>query len=155
MTDPIDLKVELPRLLPPAIAWAEAHEREVLAQGSPLNPEGIRLARIVGVQSPERIRVSLVAQVPLPEDPELRAVAIHTGLLGPQTGGLTLGYGIYIVHLHLTGRLLSHECRHVHQYEHAGSIAAFLPVYLQQIAEVGYARAPLELDAQLWEQGSG
>jgi hypothetical protein len=51
----------------------------------------------------------------------------------------------------LTSRLLAHECRHVYQYEVAGSIEAFLPLYLQQIAEFTYDRAPLELDAQVWE----
>jgi hypothetical protein len=33
------------------------------------------------------------------------------------------------------------------QYETAGSIAALLAVYLEQIATVGYDNAPFELDA--------
>jgi hypothetical protein len=33
----------------------------------------------------------------------------------------------------------------------AGSIEAFLPLYLKQIAEFSYDRAPLELDARAWE----
>lgn len=49
-------------------------------------------------------------------------------------------------------RLVTHELRHVHQYETAGSIAAFLPVYLQQILDYGYAHAPLEMDARAHEQ---
>jgi hypothetical protein len=65
--------------------------------------------------------------------------------------GLTLGHSIFIVRGHKDRRLLSHELRHVHQYEHHGSIAAFLPVYLQQIVEVGYANAPLEADARAHE----
>jgi hypothetical protein len=44
----------------------------------------------------------------------------------------------------MSASLLSHECRHVYQYEAAGSIAAFLPVYLQQIATVGYESAPFD-----------
>jgi hypothetical protein len=39
----------------------------------------------------------------------------------------------------------------VHQYERAGSIAAFLPVYLQQIVELGYNNAPFEIDARSHE----
>ncbi len=42
-------------------------------------------------------------------------------------------------------RLLRHEFRHVHQYEKAGSISAFLPIYLGQID------APLEADARAHE----
>jgi hypothetical protein len=46
---------------------------------------------------------------------------------------------------------LAHECRHVYQYEVAGSIDAFLSLYLKQVAEFTYERAPFELDAQAWE----
>lgn len=48
-------------------------------------------------------------------------------------------------------RLASHECRHVVQYEEAGSIAAFLPGYLKQLADVGYENAPYEIDAKAHE----
>jgi hypothetical protein len=47
--------------------------------------------------------------------------------------------------------LLSHELRHIYQYEAAGSIAAFLPIYLWQIAMVGYEECPLERDARAHE----
>jgi len=65
--------------------------------------------------------------------------------------GLTLGYSILIVSGHCTVPLLSHECRHVHQYETLGSIEKFLPVYLQQIVDHGYADAPFEIDARTHE----
>jgi hypothetical protein len=52
--------------------------------------------------------------------------------------GLTLGYAILICHGHMSHRLLSHECRHVAQYEQVGSIAAFLSAYLGAIVQVGY-----------------
>jgi len=39
----------------------------------------------------------------------------------------------------------------VYQYEQHGSIAAFLPVYLSQVLEVGYQDAPLERDARAHE----
>jgi hypothetical protein len=61
---------------------------------------------------------------------------------------MTLGYGIFVEAEHASIRLLSHECRHVYQYEQAGSIDAFLTEYLTQIATVGYADAPLEADAR-------
>jgi hypothetical protein len=40
----------------------------------------------------------------------------------------------------------------VHQYEEAGSIAAFLATYLEQIVTFTYAHAPLELDARRHER---
>jgi hypothetical protein len=65
--------------------------------------------------------------------------------------GLTLGYSVLICQGHDSLRLLSHEFRHVHQYEQAGSIAAFLPGYLEQIAILGYANSTFEVDASAHE----
>ena len=84
----------------------------------------------------------------MPEDRELQAAAVQTGLLGPHMAGLTLGYSVFVRRGHDTWQLLSHEFRHVAQYERAGSIADFLPVYLRQIVEAGYFNAPLEKDAR-------
>lgn len=148
---PIDLEAALPTLLPRAIAWVEAQSASILRTGAPLTETEVRLARAVGVSRPKDIRVSVVDSPPLPDDPELRAVALETGLLGPGMIGVTFGYGIYVCDGHVDNRLISHECRHVFQYEQAGSIAAFLQAYLQQIVTFGYHDAPFEIDARKHE----
>ncbi len=149
---PLDLAAALPALLPRAIAWAEAQAGSVLECGAPLDEAGLALARSVGVKNPENTRVSVVDRLPVPSDPELRAAAIHAGLLAPDTLGLTLGYAVIIRRGHqATLRLLSHEFRHVYQYERAGSIASFLPVYLREIVAHGYLGAPSEVDARAHE----
>ena len=103
----------------------------------------------MGVAKPERVRVEMVGDsLPMPDDPVLRAAAVQAGLMGPGMVGLTLGYGIFICRGHKTRRLLSHELRHVHQYEQHGLIAGFLPIYRKQVIEVGYSDAPLERDAR-------
>jgi len=145
---PIDLLSVLPPLLPKAIEWANARSSEILAAGEALDATGLKLAAAVGVSDAARIRVSAVPALPLPEDPDLRTVALETGLLGPNMIGLTLGYGIYVCAGKFDHRLISHECRHVYQYETAGSIEEFLPVYLKQIAVYGYHNAPYEVDAR-------
>lgn len=147
----IDLRTALPLLLPAATAWAEACARDAAATGVALNEPGAEIARRVGVQRPELIRVAVVETLPLPDEPTLRAAALQTGLLGPSMVGLTLGYSVFLLRGHESVRLLSHEFRHVYQYETHGSIAAFLPVYLQQIVNTGYDKAPYELDAQAHE----
>lgn len=147
----IDLAAVLPSILPGAIAWAEQQSNLVLTNGSSLPPHCVADARAVGVQAPERIRIAIAPNLPVPENPLLRSVALGTGLLGPTMVGLTLGYAVFVVRGHETRRLLTHEFRHVHQYENAGSIAAFLSAYLQQIAAFGYAQAPLEVDARRHE----
>ena len=148
----LDLATVLPQFLPKAIAWAEARSREIVVNGFPLSEFGVRLATAAGVSAPESIRIQTVPDLPLPGDPELRSLALATGLLGPGIAGMTLGYGIYICEGHLSNRLLSHECRHVHQYEVAGSIGEFLPLYPQQIAKYGYEHAPFEVDARNHER---
>ncbi len=148
----MDLQADLPALLPKAIAWAETEAGVVAGSGRALTAVEQAMARKVGVKHPERVRVVFVDKFPMPQDATLQAATLQTGLLGSNTGGLTLGYSVFVRRGHATWRLLSHEFRHVHQYERAGSIAAFLPMYLQQIARYGYATAPLELDARAHEQ---
>jgi hypothetical protein len=42
MAEPIEQKATLPRPLHPAIAWAQAGEQQMLAQGKPLDTVSIR-----------------------------------------------------------------------------------------------------------------
>ena len=146
-----DLAAELPRLIPRAIAWAQSEAAAGLKTGTPLSKTGTKLAKSVGVQYPERIRVVEAAALPFPSDPELAFAAIRAGLLGPGTAGLTLGYAVFLLAGHSSNRLMSHECRHIYQYEAAGSISEFLPLYFQQIVSYGYERAPFEIDARAHE----
>jgi hypothetical protein len=147
----MDLQALLPQLLPTAIAWANFQSEHVALLGQPLPTPLLSVAKRVGVWQPEKIRIKLVDELPIPEEPLLREAAIQTGLLGPHMDGLTLGHSILIVRGQDTVRLISHECRHVYQYETLGSIEQFLPVYLQQIAAHGYQNAPLEIDARAHE----
>lgn len=145
----MDVAALLPALTPRAVEWAEAQSELVLGQGTPLDRAGLALASAVGVREPERIRLGVMPTVPFPDDPLLRAAAVEVGLMDPNTVGLTLGYAVVVVAGHESDLcLLAHEFRHVHQYELAGSIRAFLPPYLAEIVEFGYAAAPSEVDAR-------
>ena len=147
----MDLQALLPIIVPKAIAWAQRQSEFILQTGFSLTEKGVTLATQVGVSKPGLVRIHYVSELPLPDDPVLREVAQHTGLIGPGMIGLTLGHGIFIVDGHGDARLISHELRHVHQYEQYGGIDAFMPVYLAQIASVGYRDAPLEQDARAHE----
>lgn len=150
----VNLMADLPVLAPKAIEWAEAHSVSIAKNGLALDETLIEVAKRVGVQHPERIRVALVPTMPLPDDPALQAACAAVGFLSEHFSGLTLGHGIYIREGGGTVRLLSHEFRHVYQYEQAGSIASFLPEYLRQIFTIGYDDAPLEIDARAHEIAS-
>ena len=144
-------KYKLGVLIAQATEWAELQARLILRDGVALNINEISLAGAAGVAYPERIRIFQVTHIPYPGNMQLIEMATNAGLLTPDIAGLTLGYGIYLRHGYCTQRILSHEFRHVYQYEQAGSIAAFLTEYLQQIAQYGYANAPLEMDARKYE----
>jgi len=106
-------------------------------------------AQRVGVVCPERVRLMKVDEIPLPSHIQLRQAAQETGLLGPDTAGLTLRYGILIRSPFWGLRnLVVHELVHVNQYEQFGGFAPFLRQYLWECITLGYAQAPLERAAQ-------
>jgi hypothetical protein len=147
-----DLAAALPLLLPKAIAWAESEERRARRRGRVLSPGERALAVGAGVAGRERVRVLRVAELPEPDDAVLRAAGREAGLLGPRMVGLTLGHAVFLRLGPGFRRTLSHELRHVAQYEQNGGIAGFLPVYLRQVLEFGYSSAPLEDDARRHER---
>lgn len=135
-----------------ATAWVEQQQILISVQGRRLSHAEQALAKAVGVTQPQNVYVLEVPVITRPDNAELAAICEQYGFLTEDTIGLTLGYGIYIKQGHLTTRLLSHELRHVHQYEQAGSVSAFLSRYITEIMQFGYADAPYEIDARAHEQ---
>lgn len=148
------LATPLPTLLPLAVDWAERENLNILTHGKPLAFWQKAEARRMGVREPAKVRILAVDVMPRPENSYLLAATRATGLIGPETLGLTLGYGILIVRSSIGRRqILRHELRHVAHYEAAGSVAGFIAEYLDQIARHGYWDAPLEVDARRYAQG--
>ena len=108
-----------------ALDCAAAWKLEAYKSGRPLNDFEFRLARRIGVRHPECVRISEVAEMPVPEQLGLRMAMHQLNMLGDNTLGLTLGYGIFVRRGHATSRLLAHELRHVCQFESAGSLDSF------------------------------
>lgn len=148
----IELSGTLRELTPNAVVWAEAQSEFAAGHGRALTEPLLAIARSVGVEYPERIRILDVLQLPIPDDPVLQRFAASLGLFGPLAVGLTLGYSVFVWRgFGDSIRLLSHEFRHVYQYEQAGSIAEFIPAYFQQVLAMGYDKAPFEIDARAHE----
>jgi hypothetical protein len=149
------LVAQLPTLAPRVVAWAQRMESESVHEGVPLTPALQRLARDVGVRDIARVRVVAVDRVPLPDEAPLRAAAVQVGLSQESASGITLGYAIYARRGEEGDvRLLSHELRHVAQYEAAGGIPAFLLRHLEDLARFGYEDSPFEVDARAHERRS-
>lgn len=136
------------RLVPLACAWARDQEQLILQRGVRLTKGQLADAKHIGVALPDRVRLMKVEQIPLPQEPELRSAALKTGLLSPDTAGLTVRYGIYI-HASFWGvrQLVAHELLHVRQYEQLGGFDAFLRRYLWECVTLGYTQSPMEQEA--------
>jgi len=146
---PADLSAELPRIAPRVIQWAQVQAGRALAAGAPLTPAQMGLARRVGVKAPERVRIVVVDEIPLPDEPALKAASAQVGLSQSSAAGLTLGHAVIVRRgFEADARLLSHEFRHVAQYEAKGGIPAFLGEHLRHLVRFGYDDSPFERDAR-------
>lgn len=145
------IKAHFSELLPKITLWAEETQSYICHHGKLLNQQQILDAQSVGVSQPKKIYLLELERFPLPDDIILQQAAIALGFLSENTAGLALGYGILIKKGLLSRGLLSHECRHVHQYEHAGSIANFLKDYLLSVLKDGYFDCIYEQDARRFE----
>jgi hypothetical protein len=132
-------------LLPLACKWAAAQERRILATGEALSDTLLTDARLVGVAVPEWIRLLYVPEIPIPDDPALRAAKLETQFLSPLTRGLTLRYGIFIrADCKCDRTMVIHELGHTAQYERLGGFEPFLRRYLFECLTIGYPEAPME-----------
>lgn len=136
------------QLLPRAALWAQRQEAVILLHGAALAPEAIKIAQRAGVRNPELIRVFAVRRIPAPEEADLRDAAAAFDLITADTGGLTIGHGIFVREDCVRDlKLVAHELMHVAQYERHGSILAFLQQYLSEVNQYGYPAAPMEQEA--------
>lgn len=135
-------------LLPLACEWAEAKEKVVLEYGVPLSEAQMEDAKRVGVVHPERVKIYTVPQIPMPKHPILKAATEATQLITPDTAGLTLRYGIFLLPDFSDNRgLIVHELVHTSQYEKLGGFLPFLRKYLTECITIGYPEAPMEQEA--------
>jgi hypothetical protein len=135
-----------------AADWAESYASLSLAKGAVLTPKQAAIARQVGVRDPSKVRVRVVDELPVPRDPRLVAAAGRIGLMPQAASGMTLGYAVLLKRgSENDTRLLSHELRHVAQYELRGGIRPFLAAHIPDLMQFGYDDSPFERDARAHE----
>ena len=139
---------DLQRLLPLTVLWAEEQEKKILDNGYALSRPYIQIAKEIGIEKPKKIRIWEVEDIPLPDNPELKEIALAADLISPNTIGLTLGHGIFVrKDCQNDQRLIIHELVHTMQYEKMGGFTPFLSRYLQECLSVGYQHAAMEQEA--------
>ena len=146
------LASRLPLLAPKAIAWAQALSAKAELQGTAPSAPLMQIARRAGVRAPGKIRIVVTDEIPLPDDPVLEGAARSVGLSRSEAAGMTLGYAVFLRRGYENDvRVMSHEFRHVAQYEACGGIAGFLAVHLADLVAFGYDDSPFEVDARAHE----
>jgi hypothetical protein len=146
------LAARLPLLAPKAIAWAQALAAQADLSGHALSAPLLEVARRAGVREPRKVRIVVVDEIPLPEDPALKGAALSVGLSQSDAAGMTLGHAVFLRRGYENDlRVTSHELRHVAQYEACGGISGFLSVHLADLVAFGYEDSPFEVDARAHE----
>ena len=137
-------------LIPQYVDWAYETEKRGLESGAPLNVRELALAAEIGIQKPEKVRIVHVDEVPFPyENFALKTLGEALGFIGEgiTNNAQAFGYSIYVRNGYELNRpKLAHELVHVLQIERT-SLEHVITQHFSDIAEFGYDKAPLEIEA--------
>jgi len=144
-SDQVQSKVDL--ILPYALEQNSLLQAHALNEGTPLNAEGIELARQLGVKRPERVRILVVDKIPKFRTADRLVKTQAEIALTATIAGITSGYGIYIAKSHEDKIwVLAHELVHVAQFERWGFEETIRRVVTEQVALPGRL-IPVEREA--------
>jgi hypothetical protein len=142
---PAKVTQEIEHFLPRLLAWYAKAETGLLPQGRPLNPAEMRIAHLLALRHPDKVRIVVQEIFPLPDDPELRADAEKSGM--GSEDARTMGDAILLKpYLHEDPTVIAHELVHISQHDRLGR-EAFMRRYLTELEMLGYDAAPLEVEA--------
>tara|TARA_R110002126_G_scaffold97190_19_gene226802 strand:- start:3024 stop:3557 length:534 start_codon:yes stop_codon:yes gene_type:complete len=137
-------------LLPQYIDWAYETDKQGLESGAPLNAQELSLAKDIGIQNPEKVRIVYVDVVPFPyENFALKTLGEALGFIGEGiiNNAQVFGYSIYVRNGYELNRpKLAHELVHVLQIERS-SLDHIISQHFSDLAKYGYDNAPLEVEA--------
>lgn len=142
-----ELQEKVDRFFPAALSWFSETEAALHPLGRTLTDRERAKATELGVRRPEDVRILVLKKFPVPSDPELKKEAQHFGLGSFFEGGRTMGHVIMLKpRLAENWPVIVHELVHVSQFDKVGR-EAFLRRYITEYEMLGYARAPMELEA--------
>jgi hypothetical protein len=143
---PPNVVATVAQLQPGMVDWYRDVERAGLAIGQPLDADQMRLAQAIGVTEPDRVRVVIGHEIPLPPNPQTFKPFYDTfGNRSLPFRAMTFGHAIYIFDRTNASKrwLMAHELTHVTQFEKLG-MDGFAHDYLLQRMLFGYSNTPLE-----------
>ena len=106
------------------------------------------MAKAMGVQNPEKVRVVVKADFPIPTQQPLLNEYKNIGFTSPEVSGQAFGYTI-LIKPRYAGKdwLLLHELVHVAQFEIIG-LKKFVARYLTELKTLGYRGSLIEIEAR-------
>lgn len=137
--------------------WVEDVEAITLPVGRKLSDAEIVLANSLSVKNPERIRVLVTSDFPVPSNENLYTALQNHGFVFADSAGMTLGHAVFLKPEYEDDiQLLAHEFVHVAQVEEHG-LRPFLVSYLAQLRMHGYIDSPIESEARAkaWQAANG
>ena len=126
-------------------------EADVLAVSRALSLTEQALAKKVGVQDVERVRLSIWSE--WPEHARQTMTQAATVLFSNSDAIRGFAFDQYVVlkFSDFEPTLLAHELRHVTQWEQYGNRFEYMTEYIRQIIESGYRNSFFERDARAFE----
>ena len=141
-------------LLPKVETWYAELETQLTPSARTLSEQEMQYALKLGVPEPEKIRILVMKDFPMPQDQELLSTAKKYGMGNAAEGGRSVGYLILLKpHTAQRAEVIRHEMMHIVQMHRLGK-QAFFRRYLIELEMMGYARSPLELEAYAKQGGS-
>ena len=144
---PPDVIAKVDNLSAKALAFMEQVETTYWRRGRPLSEAELRFARSIGIKNTSGIRIVVLEDLPMPDDPDLRKAAQSYGMGSWLEGARTLGSVIFLKPRYASSdEVVSHELVHVAQFERLGR-ERMIRRYILELELVGHLRSPLENEA--------
>lgn len=136
-------------LMDEVLVFALKSEAYALEHGRELTINEIKYAKSIGVKHPEKVRVMVTSDFPVPTNKEVFKGFKELGFDSMFVAGITYRYGIYIKSSWLVSKeyVLAHELIHVRQVEKTDNWKKYTRQYLIQAFSYEYFEMPYEHEA--------
>lgn len=144
---PEEVRQKQDTLTPLTLSWFKEVEAKYLSKGRSLSDEETEIALKVGVTHPERVRVIVLKDFPIPDNKTLYSQAKQYGLGSPAESSRIMGNIIMLKARFKDERwMLAHQLSYIAQQEKMGR-QEFVRRFIAEREILGSKRAPMELNA--------
>jgi len=145
----VQITEKVDKLIDEVLVFALKSEAYALEHGRKLTVSETKYAKSIGVKHPEKVRVMISSDFPVPTNKEVLKGFKELGFDSMLVAGVTYRYGIYIKSSWLVSKeyVLAHELIHVRQVEKTNNWKKYLRQYLIQAFSYEYFEMPYEHEA--------